>query len=378
MPMPDRKSGNQDYRFSFQGQEKDDEIKGQGNSLNYEYRMHDPRIGRFFAVDPLEGSYPWNSPYAFSENMVIHAVELEGLEAAQVNVSEYNQNGDQVGGREYYDNTMGTAWGTLSNYDVNANQYPKGSVVTVYVGPDGDTRVNIIEGGKVNGYHFDLEQKVSNELQSKGISNNPENVARVVGYYNAAMDFIDNLPEDSPWYYDLNNAISSGGHEIITAIVDEIPLYQIAFGLYGENARGEKLSNEDRMIYVLSGSLRIQKAIVARFFRGKGGQKNGSKPALRNAYEDEVRGISKTADEMRSAGFGSQEIAYKVHGMRRNIGMKYKDLTPSYLRNVIYDRNIKNYGDPLGPSIKWLRQQGKTWDQIIESASKPGGADFGY
>jgi len=69
------------YRFGFQGQEKDDEVKGNGNSLNYKYRMHDPRIGRFFATDPLEREYPWNSPYAFSENMVINAIELEGLES---------------------------------------------------------------------------------------------------------------------------------------------------------------------------------------------------------------------------------------------------------------------------------------------------------
>jgi hypothetical protein len=50
--------------------------------LNYEYRMHDTRIGRFFAIDPLFTKYPWNSPYAFSENRVIDMIELEGLEAA--------------------------------------------------------------------------------------------------------------------------------------------------------------------------------------------------------------------------------------------------------------------------------------------------------
>ena len=42
--------------------------------------MHDPRVGRFFAVDPLDKDYPHNSPYAFSENRVIDAIELEGLE----------------------------------------------------------------------------------------------------------------------------------------------------------------------------------------------------------------------------------------------------------------------------------------------------------
>ena len=61
----------------------DNELKGEGNSVNYRYRMHDPRVGRFFAVDPLFRNYSYNSPYAFSENKVIHMVELEGLEAEQ-------------------------------------------------------------------------------------------------------------------------------------------------------------------------------------------------------------------------------------------------------------------------------------------------------
>jgi RHS repeat-associated protein len=71
---------NSFYRRGFQNQERDDEIKGVGNSVNYKYRMHDPRVGRFFAVDPLAPEYPHNSPYAFSENRVIDGVELEGLE----------------------------------------------------------------------------------------------------------------------------------------------------------------------------------------------------------------------------------------------------------------------------------------------------------
>lgn len=69
-----------DYRFGFQSQEHDDEVKGEGNSINYTFRMHDPRIGRFFAIDPLAGQYPYNSTYAFSENRVLDGIELEGLE----------------------------------------------------------------------------------------------------------------------------------------------------------------------------------------------------------------------------------------------------------------------------------------------------------
>ena len=79
--MPNRNESSAAYRYGFQGQEMDDEIKGiKGSSLNFKYRMHDPRVGRFFAVDPLKNKYVWNSPYAFAENRVIDGIELEGLE----------------------------------------------------------------------------------------------------------------------------------------------------------------------------------------------------------------------------------------------------------------------------------------------------------
>lgn len=82
MLLPNRHSSdNEGYRYGFQGQEMDNGVKNvEGSSINYKYRMHDPRIGRFFAVDPLTGDYPHNSPYAFSENSTIAFVELEGLE----------------------------------------------------------------------------------------------------------------------------------------------------------------------------------------------------------------------------------------------------------------------------------------------------------
>ena len=80
MLIPNRHGSSNSYRYGFQGQEKDDELKGEGNSLNYTFRMHDPRVGRFFAVDPLFKRYPHNSTYAFSENQVIDSNELEGKE----------------------------------------------------------------------------------------------------------------------------------------------------------------------------------------------------------------------------------------------------------------------------------------------------------
>ncbi|MGJ8664817.1 MAG: DUF6443 domain-containing protein [Patiriisocius sp.] len=80
MLVPGRHGNSGDYRYGFQGQEMDNEVKGEGNSINYKFRMHDPRVGRFFAIDPLAYKYAYNSPYAFSENRVIDATELEGAE----------------------------------------------------------------------------------------------------------------------------------------------------------------------------------------------------------------------------------------------------------------------------------------------------------
>jgi len=71
---------SKDFRYGFQGQEEDDEVKGEGNSVNFEYRMHDPRLGRFLSIDPLTTKYPFYSPYSFSGNRVIDSKELEGLE----------------------------------------------------------------------------------------------------------------------------------------------------------------------------------------------------------------------------------------------------------------------------------------------------------
>ena len=82
---------------SFQGQEKDNEIKGIGNSVNYKFRMYSPRVGRFFAVDPLAGKYPWYTPYQFSGNTLIAAIEIEGAEpfytaSRDFSIEWYNQN----------------------------------------------------------------------------------------------------------------------------------------------------------------------------------------------------------------------------------------------------------------------------------------------
>jgi len=92
-PMPGRVFEN-GYRFGFQGQEKDDEITGVfGSNLSFDFRIYDSRIGRFLSNDPLGKLYPWNSPYSFSENDVIRAIDLEGAEKYFI-TNFYNEFGE--------------------------------------------------------------------------------------------------------------------------------------------------------------------------------------------------------------------------------------------------------------------------------------------
>gem|GEM_PF-2198644 len=79
MAMPGRKGAVEDYRYGINGQEMDDEFKGDGNSANYSFRMHDPRLSRFFAVDPAAPDFPELTPYQFAHNNPVANVESEGL-----------------------------------------------------------------------------------------------------------------------------------------------------------------------------------------------------------------------------------------------------------------------------------------------------------
>ncbi len=102
------------------------------------------------------------------------------------------------------------------------------------------------------------------------------------------------------------------------------------------------------------------------------------KPGLRKKYEADVKKLKELEDKLRANGKSPEEIARELHKARRDLGIKYKDLTPDKVLEKISQRNLDKYGDKLGPSIDHLRSKGKTWEQIIESATRPGGKDLGF
>ncbi|HWK02986.1 MAG TPA: RHS repeat-associated core domain-containing protein [Puia sp.] len=73
-------SGVGSYRYGFNGKENDNEVKGDGDQVDYGMRVYDPRIGRFLSVDPMKGKYPELTPYQYASNRPIDGIDQDGLE----------------------------------------------------------------------------------------------------------------------------------------------------------------------------------------------------------------------------------------------------------------------------------------------------------
>ena len=52
MLMPGRNQQSEEYRYGFNGMERDDEVSGEGNQYGADYRQYDSRLARWTSVDP--------------------------------------------------------------------------------------------------------------------------------------------------------------------------------------------------------------------------------------------------------------------------------------------------------------------------------------
>lgn len=156
------------------------------------------------------------------------------------------------------------------------------------------------------------------------------------------------------------------------------------FGIWVEQNYQQMLNNPKLTRRVGEGAAKKQPARVLTDLTNmpeqpKPGKTKKEPPPLRQKYVNEVAKLRDKAANMRKEGYLEEEIGRTLHADRRALGEKYKELTPPAKLAEIYERNMKNYGDKLGPSIEWLRNKGnKSWEQIIESSSRAGGKDLGF
>ncbi|GGD08041.1 RHS repeat-associated core domain-containing protein [Hyunsoonleella pacifica] len=76
--LPNRHGQSDDYRYGYQGNEKDDEVKGEGKTYTSQFRTYDPRIGRYFTMDPYTTAFASHSPYSHALNNPITLVDKDG------------------------------------------------------------------------------------------------------------------------------------------------------------------------------------------------------------------------------------------------------------------------------------------------------------
>lgn len=66
------------YRYGFNGMDKDDEVKGSGNSYTTMFRQYDPRLGRWLTIDPKNSELPQESPYISMGDNPINNTDVFG------------------------------------------------------------------------------------------------------------------------------------------------------------------------------------------------------------------------------------------------------------------------------------------------------------
>jgi hypothetical protein len=94
--------------------------------------------------------------------------------------------------------------------------------------------------------------------------------------------------------------------------------------------------------------------------------------ALRAHYEAAVAALGESASRMLSDGVAEEEVARWVVAQRNALKRTYRNLTPPDILIAIEARTLQRYGNVLGPSADQLRAAGRSWADIIRSASRPG------
>jgi RHS repeat-associated protein len=182
--VPNRHGSSDAYRYGFNGMEKDDELKGEGNSYDFGARMLDPRIGRWFAVDKkYQMCHGW-SPYNYVLNSPIYFVDPDGnspfdwykdkfgnyiYDKNIKSQKDLGKRGKYLGPKVMVETFSGSKHNSetwINSYDLNAD----GSVVGSFAGQvyqDNFGKITITKGGIKIINNFTLEENIDKNVIQK-------------------------------------------------------------------------------------------------------------------------------------------------------------------------------------------------------------------
>ncbi len=95
-----------DYRYGYNGKEKENELYGEGNAYDLGARMYSSRLGKMFSPDPRESDYSWQSSYAYYGNSPIVQLDYNG------EGDYYGKDGKHLGSDNKKDDFVYSASGT--------------------------------------------------------------------------------------------------------------------------------------------------------------------------------------------------------------------------------------------------------------------------
>jgi RHS repeat-associated protein len=257
MQMPGRKlSGG--YRYGFNGQENDNEIKGEGNQQDYGMRIYDGRIGKFLSVDPLAAKNVSWTPYVFCGNNPIIFVDPDGRDWILATGNKVYWYGGKVGDKsnllQTYNATSGykgpDAYGKQWDLQKSKNQNIKNGGPTVEgkysinLEPSPERKPSLIKDGK----GYSLRPTAEGGIETIGKVYTDDTKTRYVdftevwGNYRANLDPVDvkqplgadgkPLKGDdarnlgSFYLHDSQKGASSGCHEVESSLFDRLLEFQ--------------------------------------------------------------------------------------------------------------------------------------------------------
>ena len=171
-------SGANPYRYLYQGQEMDDEVKGEGNSYDFGARMYNCRLGIFLSIDPLANQRAWMSPYNFVQNNPIMRIDPDGLLDDNYTITEngsvsVEKTDDKTDSFTYVDeNGKETNLGTYNKIDSGLLVVPKG-VSEIYMNNSKESKsyINPISLAGILGAGFEYYTQTGLKIQINQLNN---------------------------------------------------------------------------------------------------------------------------------------------------------------------------------------------------------------